>query len=125
MQPLANTLPNSDDVLFVFCDFETTQDTKFTDSATVLVPNLVCLQQFCAQCETKSDIDIDCTRCGKRKHAFFVLRCVATEVEMADSADSAPAATNPSQIAPKKTKSSTKKTTNEVWDRPCYIYKSH
>jgi hypothetical protein len=35
MQPLKNELPRSDDVLFVFYDFETTQDTKFSDNATV------------------------------------------------------------------------------------------
>ena len=34
MQPLKNELPRSDDVLFVFYDFETTQDTKFSDNAT-------------------------------------------------------------------------------------------
>jgi len=71
MRPLANILPSSDDVLFVFYDFETTQDSKFTDSATMHVPNLLCLQQFCSLCETKPDINTDCTRCGKRKHSFF------------------------------------------------------
>jgi hypothetical protein len=29
MKPLKNEVPRSDDVLFVFYDFETTQDTKF------------------------------------------------------------------------------------------------
>jgi hypothetical protein len=42
MKPLQNELPRSDDVLFVFYDFETTQDTKFVDMATLHVPNLVC-----------------------------------------------------------------------------------
>ena len=65
MRPLTNILPSSDNVLFVFYDFETTQDLKFTDSATMHVPNLVCLQQFCSLCETKPDINTDCTRCGK------------------------------------------------------------
>jgi len=41
MQPLKNELPSSDDVLFVFYDFETTQDTKFNESATLRVPMLV------------------------------------------------------------------------------------
>ena len=71
MKPLSNALPKSDDVLFVFYDFETTQDSKVTDSATVHVPNLVCLQQFCAKCESEPDINIDCIRCGERKHSFF------------------------------------------------------
>ena len=43
MRPLANELPRSDNVLFVFYDFETTQDTRLTESATVHIPNLVCL----------------------------------------------------------------------------------
>ena len=71
MRPLSNELPRRDNVLFVFFDFETTQDTIFTDSATVLFPNLVCLQQFCSLCETRNDIDEECERCGKRKHPFF------------------------------------------------------
>jgi hypothetical protein len=57
--------------LFVFYDFETTQDTKFADTAKLHVPNLVCLQQFCTQCEKQPDIKVDCLRCGKRRHAFF------------------------------------------------------
>jgi hypothetical protein len=68
---LLKIMPSSDDVLFVFYDFETMQDSKFSDSATVHVPNLVCLLQFCAKCETEPDINEDCTRCGKRKHSFF------------------------------------------------------
>ena len=71
MKLLMNILPGNYDVLFVFYDFETPQDSKFSDSATVHVPNLVCLQQFCTLCETKLDIDMDCTRGGKRKHSFF------------------------------------------------------
>ena len=52
-------------------DFETTQDTKFSDSATEHIPNLVCLQQFCARCEMQPDISVDCERCGKRRHSFY------------------------------------------------------
>ena len=47
MKPLAKELPRNDNVLFVFYDFDTTQDTRFTDSATENVPNLVCVQ-FCS-----------------------------------------------------------------------------
>ena len=72
MKPLLNELPRSDDVLFVFYDFETTQYKKISDSATVHFPNVVCLQQFCSLCEMKSDIDVDFERCGKRKHSFFI-----------------------------------------------------
>jgi hypothetical protein len=71
VKPLKNELPSSDDVLFVFYEFESTQDSKISDSATVHIPNLVCLQQFCTLCEMQSDIDIDCERCRKRKHSFF------------------------------------------------------
>jgi len=45
MKPLSNELPRSDNVLLVFYDFETTQDTKFSDAATVHIPNLVSLQR--------------------------------------------------------------------------------
>jgi len=40
MAPLENKLPKSDNVLLVFYDFETRQDTKISDSATLHVPNL-------------------------------------------------------------------------------------
>ena len=48
IRPLTNELPRDNNVLFVFYDIETTQYTRFTDSATKHVPNLVCLQQFCS-----------------------------------------------------------------------------
>jgi len=35
-------LPHSDDVLFVFYDFETTQDTKFSETANEHIPILAC-----------------------------------------------------------------------------------
>ena len=71
MRTLRNVLPTSDTVLFVFYDFETTLDTKYSYSATVQVPNLVCLQQFCSKCEKVQDISIDCEQCGRRKHTFW------------------------------------------------------
>jgi hypothetical protein len=71
MQPLKNELPRSDNILFVFCDFQTKQDTKFSENCTKHTPNLVCVQQFCSVCETQDDIDIDFERCGKRRHSFF------------------------------------------------------
>ena len=43
MRPLKNELPRDDDVLFVFYDFETTQEERYSDVATKHVPNLVCV----------------------------------------------------------------------------------
>jgi hypothetical protein len=71
MFPLQNVLPRSDDVLFLFCDFETTENTKFSDTAPVHIPNLVCLQQFCSMCDNTADVDEDCERCRKGRHSFF------------------------------------------------------
>ena len=70
MRPLKNEPPKSENVLFVFYDFETTQDTQLTASATVHIPNNVCIQQFCALCEKEPDSDVDCVRCGTRRHAL-------------------------------------------------------
>jgi len=70
MATLKNELLRSENVLFVFYDFETTQDMVY-DSAKLHVPNPVCLQQFCTQCELSADIDEDSERCGKRKHYFW------------------------------------------------------
>jgi len=57
-------------VLYVFYDYEITQDTKRSDKSNVHVQNLVCLQQFCSKCEDISDIEQDCILCGKRIHSF-------------------------------------------------------
>ena len=72
MQPLKNVLPPSDGVLYVFYDFETTQNTQYSETAKVHVPNLVCIQHFCLRCEDVDDSERDCERCGIRKHAFWV-----------------------------------------------------
>jgi hypothetical protein len=65
MKLLVDKVPSRDNVLFVFFVFETSV------SATEHVPNLVCLQQFCSQCENESDINVDFERCGQTKHSFF------------------------------------------------------
>jgi len=71
MRPLKNMLTDaSDKVLYVFYDFETTQTTKYSDKATLHVPELVCVQQFCSQCEDAEDCG-ECVRCGQRKHLFW------------------------------------------------------
>ena len=71
MRPLKDVLPSvGDKVLYVFCDLETTQNTRYSDKSTLHVPDLVCVQQFCSQCEDAEDGG-DCVRCGQRKHSFW------------------------------------------------------
>ena len=71
MQPLKNMLPPSDGVVYVFYDFETTQNTRFSETAKEHVPNLVCIQQFCSRCESIDDCERGCESCGIRKLAFW------------------------------------------------------
>jgi hypothetical protein len=71
MAPLQDLVAPSNRVLYVLYDFEMTQDTRHSEKATEHVPNLVCIKQFCSQCEDNSDIDQDCEQCGKRKHSFW------------------------------------------------------
>ena len=47
MRPLKDTLRASDLVVYVFYDFKTTQNTKYSNRAKLHVPNLFCVQQFC------------------------------------------------------------------------------
>ena len=61
MKPLKDALPPTRDrVLYVISDFETTQNTGYTDKATLNVPNLVCLQQFCSRSEDVKKLDGHC-----------------------------------------------------------------
>jgi hypothetical protein len=75
MAPLSPEMPSSYKVLYEFYDFETTQNTKLTESATVHVLNLVCVQQFCTLCEAKPDIDKQCGMCGQSKHILETRPC--------------------------------------------------
>ena len=71
MRPLKKVLPSAGDkVLYVFYDFETTQNKWYSDKTTLHVPDLVCLQQFCSRCEYAEDAG-DCVTCGKREHSFW------------------------------------------------------
>ena len=70
LRPLVNVAASSEYVLYVFYDFETTQDTKRSHKSNEHVPNLVGLGQFCSKCENISDIEQDCIQCGKRIHSF-------------------------------------------------------
>jgi len=56
-------------VIYVFYDFESTENTVYTEDAKLLVPNLICVQQFCSRCDDVEDGDG--VRCGKRKHSFW------------------------------------------------------
>jgi hypothetical protein len=66
-----NEVHRSDNALFIFYDFETTQDTKLSENANEHVPILVCVQQLCSVCEMQDDVERDCERFGKRRHSFF------------------------------------------------------
>jgi hypothetical protein len=71
LRPLRVALPDvGDKVLYVFYDFENTQNTRCSDKATLHIPNLVCVQQFCSTCENEEE-DGDCKRCGKKNHSFW------------------------------------------------------
>jgi hypothetical protein len=71
MARLTHEGPCSDKVLYVFYDFETMQDTRFSDTATVHTPNIHCVQQFCTRRESESHIERECEQCGKRKNSIW------------------------------------------------------
>ena len=71
MQPLKTVLPPSDGVLYVFYDFETTRNTRNSETAKEHVPNVVWIQQFCSRCEGIDDCERGCERCGIHKHTFW------------------------------------------------------
>ena len=71
MQPLKNVQPSSDRVLYIFYDFETTQNTRYSETANEHVPNVECIQQFCSRCEGIDDCEQDCVNCRVRKQAFW------------------------------------------------------
>ena len=71
MRPLKGAMPPAADKLhYVIYDFETTQNTRYTDAAKLYVPNLVCVQKFCSRCEDGED-GVDCVLCNRRKHSFW------------------------------------------------------
>ena len=65
MQPLKNVSPPSDRVLYVFYDFETTQNTRHTNR---LKCTLVCMQQFSSRFESVDDVEQDSSG---TKHSFW------------------------------------------------------
>ena len=71
MRPLKDAIPPAgDQVLYVFYDFETSQNTEYADEAKLHVPNLVCVQQFCSRCEDAEDA-CDCVQYGTRRLSFW------------------------------------------------------
>jgi len=70
-EPVKDELPSVvDKVWYIFYDFETTQNTRHSDKASLHVPDLVSGQPFCSQCEDAEDGG-DCVRCVQRKHSFW------------------------------------------------------
>ena len=61
---------NADKVQYVFYDFETTQNQRYSDTAKAHVRKLVSVQQFCGSCEDMEG-GIDCERCGKWGNSFW------------------------------------------------------
>jgi len=58
MKPLKYVLPEaSDKVLYVFYDFETTQNAKYSDKTTLHVPDLDCVQQFCCSAKMRETVE--------------------------------------------------------------------
>ncbi|CAH0556585.1 unnamed protein product [Brassicogethes aeneus] len=58
------------DFLFVFYDFECMQEKELSSNIFLHEPNLCVVQQVCSNCITVDNIDLDCNKCGKRKHIF-------------------------------------------------------
>jgi len=70
VRPLKDVFPSAGDmVLYVFYQFETTQNSRYFDKATLHVPDL-CVEKFSSRCVDAVDVE-DCVRCGKRKHSFW------------------------------------------------------
>lgn len=65
--------------LFVYYDFECTQDTFFSDYTNKFIhlPNLCVINLVCTACKTDSDIENACNICGVREHIFSGRDCVS------------------------------------------------
>jgi hypothetical protein len=58
--------------MYVFFDTEYTQDFGKHDESFEHIPNLICAQQMCTNCEAVDDLSVDCTQCRKRTNVFWV-----------------------------------------------------
>ena len=56
----------------LFYDFETTQDTKFSENTKEHIPILVCIQHFCSACEMQKDIEIVSVVVGDAIHSTTI-----------------------------------------------------
>jgi len=71
MRLLKDALPSDGErVLYVYYDFDSTQNKRYSDKATIHVHNLVGVQLFCSQCEGVEHCG-HCVRCGKPKYSFW------------------------------------------------------
>ena len=61
----------SDNFLYVFFGTECTQDLEKLDGSFEYVPNLICAQQMCSNCEAVDEMSVDCEKCGKRIHVLW------------------------------------------------------
>jgi len=80
MIPLKKVLPACDKLLYIFYDFKTTQNTRFSDRDTLHVPNLFCVQQFCSMCEDVEAARRKCVQCGERKQSIYVNRALMLKI---------------------------------------------
>jgi len=68
--PLKPSKP-SNKYLYVFFDTEYTQDLEKCDGSFEHVPNIICGQQMCCECDAVDDVNVDCEPCRKRVHTFW------------------------------------------------------
>ena len=61
----------SNKYLYAFLNTECTQDLETRDGSFQHVPNLICAQQMCCQCEAVEYVNVDCEQCEKRAYSFW------------------------------------------------------
>jgi hypothetical protein len=55
----------SDKYMYVFFDTKCTQDLTRNDGTFGHIPNLICVQQMCSECQSMNDMETDCEQCRK------------------------------------------------------------
>ena len=61
----------SNKYLYAFFDRKSTQYLQKRDGSFEHVPNLICAQQMCCQCEAVEYVNVDCEQCEKRAYSFW------------------------------------------------------